>query len=751
MFDRELSLLLETRTRQVMPSNFPYLSDFVYPVPICQSGADLGSVLSIFQHLNCKLLAIPQDRGQWGLIYSEDLIGLVAEAWWGKRSAVVSHPRNIAAQQETTHLTTQDFQSIIKPAVVYDAEMELNEFLSQTQYDSIYSNQDEYLIVDAAGELKGKLDQAKIIHYLAHKSQRLSQSKTVPQLLTGIDCLRDLIDLIALPIKIETTTGKEVYRNKCWQQLVTEGSSANVVTSQTTLQQTAWSKPNHNSSSPSNHLKLEPQSINSCFILSCRTQILGSASESFVANLHSDEKTQTIKQQQRGASDPSSLPQEEESTPTWNYLRIPINGESPFQDKKDSDSYCLILATKKASHDTSSAIEPCSAQTSDIVTNKLLATISHELKSPLTGIVGLSSLLNEQKLGQLNQRQTRYVRLIHSSGQKMMGIIDDLLQLTSLAVESQEPELVNLEFLCRQLYQEAVTKIHGATLKASDLVATASDLQLDIELGSEITIANKMLLSCVISHLILETIQASESPHNLEIKISNLSGLTAIVVSCNLRDSDTWRSTPESSDSSQLNPGLDLMIAEYLAQVLEGSVTSIYSRDRCQFTLLVPKSHHQPTNNSNLFSIPQQQTKNNHQNLTILCLYPEPEAIYLETRDIGNSNFNLKSWIDNNEQQGSYQQRIIEADSLEQAHTLARIWRFDVIILDSYQIMQPDKYLRSLIESEYLAALPLITLDTRTTEAANKIEGLNVYPCLLPAQDCSVKDLMQVIKIATGT
>ncbi|MEM9506380.1 MAG: histidine kinase dimerization/phospho-acceptor domain-containing protein [Cyanobacteria bacterium P01_E01_bin.35] len=735
-----------------MPSNFTYLSDFVYPVPICQSGADLGSVLSIFQHLNCKFLAIPQDRGQWGIIYSEDLIGLVAEAWWGKKSALVSHPRNIAAQQETTHLTTQNFQSIIKSAVVCEAEMELNEFLSQTEYNSIYSNQEEYLIVDAAGELKGKLDQAKIIQYLARKSQKLSKSEPVPQPLTAIDCLRDLIDLVALPIKIETTAGKEVYRNKCWQQLVTEAGSANVVTSQTTRQKAAWSKSNSNPARLSNHLKSEPLSVNSCFILSCQTQIFGLARESSVVNSQSEEKTQNIKQPQRGAFDSSTLSQEEGSTPTWNYLRIPINGESSFQEKKDSDSdsYCLILATKRASNDTSSAIEPCSAQTPDIVTNKLLATISHELKSPLTGIVGLSSLLNEQKLGQLNQRQTRYVRLIHSSGQKMMGIIDDLLQLTSLAVESQEPELVNLEFLCRQLYQEAVTKIHGATLKASDLVATASDLQLDIELGSEITIANKMLLSCVISHLILETIQASESSHNLEIKISTLSGLTAIVMSCNLRDSDTWRSTSESSDSSKSNPGLDLMIAEYLAQVLEGSVTSMYSRDRCQFTLLVPKSHHQPTKSSNLFSIPQQQNKNNHQNLTILCLYPEPEAIYLETRDIDNSNFNLKSWIDNNEHQGNYQQRIIEADSLEQAHTLARIWKFDVIILDSYQIMQPDNYLRSLLESEYLAALPLITLDTRTTEAANKIEGLNVYPCLLPAQDCSVKDLMQVIQIATG-
>ena len=118
-------------------------------------------------------------------------------------------------------------------------------------------------------------------------------------------------------------------------------------------------------------------------------------------------------------------------------------------------------------------------------------------------------------------------------------------------------------------------------------------------------------------------------------------------------------------------------------------------------------------------------------------------------------NFNLKSWAEQdwsttNEQQLSYQHRIIEADGLEQAHTLARIWQLDVIVLDGYKIVNPSQYLRSLQESEYLSALPLITLDTRTTEAANQIDGLNVYPCLLPAECRSVRDLMQVIQIATG-
>ena len=80
---------------------------------------------------------------------------------------------------------------------------------------------------------------------------------------------------------------------------------------------------------------------------------------------------------------------------------------------------------------------------------------------------------------------------------------------------------------------------------------------------------------------------------------------------------------------------------------------------------------------------------------------------------------------------------------------LARIWQLDAIVLDGYLIKNPLEYLRSLQESEYLAKLPLIVLDAKTSAAANQIESLNVYPCLVPAECRNIADLMQVIQIAT--
>jgi hypothetical protein len=178
-------------------------------------------------------------------------------------------------------------------------------------------------------------------------------------------------------------------------------------------------------------------------------------------------------------------------------------------------------------------------------------------------------------------------------------------------------------------------------------------------------------------------------------------------------------------------------------------VNGVYWGEECQFTLLLPQATVPPSKSSqSLRATSAEEDRTTTKNLTILYLSFEPEAIDLQASPNYSMSFDLKRWLDSEQQVGS-QHRIIEADSLEQAHTLARIWELDVVILDGDRIIEPIAYLRSLQESEYLAALPLITLDARTTEAANQIERLSVYPCLLPAEHRSIEDLMQVIQIAT--
>jgi signal transduction histidine kinase len=64
--------------------------------------------------------------------------------------------------------------------------------------------------------------------------------------------------------------------------------------------------------------------------------------------------------------------------------------------------------------------------------SQLLSLISHELKSPLTGISAFAEMLSENPGGNLTDRQLRQVRLIRRSADQLGLLVNDLLDLSGL-------------------------------------------------------------------------------------------------------------------------------------------------------------------------------------------------------------------------------------------------------------------------------------------------------------------------------
>ncbi|MGL5943116.1 MAG: sensor histidine kinase [Waterburya sp.] len=736
-----------------MSSSNLSLNDFVCLIPICQPEADVGSILRIFQQTSCDLLAVPLENNIWGTISAPKLLSLLAQVWQQQASVMVGHPKNVTYYQRHVPIG-QDWNCLIKPAIVYQAETKLQEFLSHLSNSSLVNSQQVYLIVDAAGQLKGKLNLEAILKHLALKSnQPQNQISKLPVLSTS---LLSWIDSLALPFKIETFEGKDFYLNKYWQELIStppdqDSPKPDISLANWWIEQKLTQSENYQVHSTPQVSSVNYHCANNNYQTLSQSNTLTTET-----NLTFDSEPISLYPQSsevwehehlnQASTTGSLLDIQIKKVKDWYQIKIPITLVENQVSDSNTSVYWLILAAKLSTTESSesqSLVDPTSVSAETII-NKLLNTVSHELKSPLTGIVGLSNLLQTAKLGNLNQRQTRYVRLIYNSGQKMMSIVNDLLEFTSLTTGKLElkPETINLEVLCRQVYQQVLTKLQSTIAATIEPVTLTSLLKFNIESGLEIAIADKLRLSSIISHLILEIIQRSDVLNPLTIEIKSYQESTAITVS----NSSSLLSTDLSLFKSDSD--LNLMIATYLAEALNGEVISTNLASNCQLTLLLPASSSQLVANLN----PTVTTK---QNFTILCLYPEPEVINSVLDQHRDLDFNLKSWIEqdwsnNSEQQPEHCYRVIEADGLEQAHMLARIWHLDAIVIDGYHIADPTKYLRSLQESEYLSNLPLITLDTRTTEAANQIPGLSVYPCLLPAECRSVKDLIQVIQIATN-
>src|SRR3546814_3985619 len=76
----------------------------------------------------------------------------------------------------------------------------------------------------------------------------------------------------------------------------------------------------------------------------------------------------------------------------------------------------------------------CSSDlTASLSKSSFLAHMSHELRTPLNAIIGFSEVMAAQTLGPLDHPQYHeYTQHIHSSGQHLLSLINDLLDLSKI-------------------------------------------------------------------------------------------------------------------------------------------------------------------------------------------------------------------------------------------------------------------------------------------------------------------------------
>ena len=98
-------------------------------------------------------------------------------------------------------------------------------------------------------------------------------------------------------------------------------------------------------------------------------------------------------------------------------------------------------------------------QETDRLKSQFLANMSHELRTPMNSIIGFSEILIERLDGQDREKHLSFLRHILTSGQHLLGIINDILDLSK--IEAGKMEIYTERFEVRPVIESVCAVMRG--------------------------------------------------------------------------------------------------------------------------------------------------------------------------------------------------------------------------------------------------------------------------------------------------
>jgi signal transduction histidine kinase len=108
--------------------------------------------------------------------------------------------------------------------------------------------------------------------------------------------------------------------------------------------------------------------------------------------------------------------------------------------------------------------------------SEFLANMSHELRTPLNAIIGFSEVMLTGMTGAMSDKQKEFMRDIRDSGKHLLGLINDILDLSK--IEAGRMELDMARFSLRTAMDNAMTLVRGR--------ADRHGIQLEQEVAPEV-------------------------------------------------------------------------------------------------------------------------------------------------------------------------------------------------------------------------------------------------------------------------
>jgi PAS domain S-box-containing protein len=206
---------------------------------------------------------------------------------------------------------------------------------------------------------------------------------------------------------------------------------------------------------------------------------------------------------------------------------------------------------------------------------RFLSTVSHEMRSPMAGIIGMTELLTMQDLGEENNEM---VRSVFDSSNRLLQMLNNLLD--SARLESGRLKLEHIGFRIRDLLVDVRQLMAPEAAKKSVQLEIEQDPRLPVELCGD-----EYKLRQVLTNLAFNAVKFTTAG-KVAIKC-NLLAETATTITVHFSISDTGIGIKESDQQKLFHPfvqaddatarlyggsGLGLSIAKQLVELMNGRI-----------------------------------------------------------------------------------------------------------------------------------------------------------------------------------
>jgi two-component system CheB/CheR fusion protein len=224
---------------------------------------------------------------------------------------------------------------------------------------------------------------------------------------------------------------------------------------------------------------------------------------------------------------------------------------------------------------------------SDRAATAFLANVSHDLRNPMTSVIGMSDLLLEQKL---EPSQHKMVKAILAGGRQVTQILEDLLDFSR--VENGTLTVTPRSASIKQIFKEAEIAFQpAASERGLQLVADVSGLpDFDVQI-------DPIRVRQIIDNLVANAIRFTRTG---EVRVVGATGDFSIEISvidtgCGINASlmptifDPHQVVDPKSAQSSRGAGVGLAISRELARLMEGELKAESDGDSgSRFTLTIP-------------------------------------------------------------------------------------------------------------------------------------------------------------------